>query len=470
MQYIGKDVLTQGSLLHLNKKLAWERLRSRAKQGIRKAQRAGIRVVESRDLDLMAKVWYNPDTLCTALEPEQKMFLSYVGDELCGGIIVTPVTSSTLFYHYGGTNELGRQIEANSYLFWYIVEQFEQSDFRYLDVGVSFRPALQHYFQKYCTQPYPILFRPPPEDSRPRIALGPFTTPDLDWQEQQQVAINTVLSEYFEAEFTYLPSWEFALQSAFRALQLPKDARIGVWSSHGIDAYLNLLLNLFGDRYRFSAESRECDAVLVCHRWGKLCEAAESLTALSVPLIEDCRDWIPGDDQAANAGHFGKYAVFDFARWFPLQFGAALVGEYFADQQVWDDFHCLDVTKRNTVREALQLHWPRRAEYARRRAANWNRYRDLFDLLGMKYLPAHPHASPAAFVLRAEGPYPATAIGERLREFGVSCESDRHENLVALPCHAQLRERHIDYIFGAFRGMVNPCHTYVRKDPETEHA
>jgi hypothetical protein len=470
VQYIGKDVLTQGSLLHLNRKTAWERLRSRAKQGIRKAQRAGIRVVESRDLELMARVWYNPDTLCATLEPEQKMYLAYVGDDLCGGIIVTPVTATTLFYHYGGTNELGRQIEANSYLFWHIVEQFEHSEFKYLDVGVSFRPALQHYFQKYCTQPYPIVFRAPREEARPRIALGPFTTPDLDWEEQQQVAINTVLSEYFEAEFTYLPDWEFALQSALRAAQLPRDARVGVWSSDGLSAYLIQLHDRFGDRYRFEPEARDADAILVGHRWGAICDATESLTALPAPLIEDCRDCIPGDDATAPAGHFGKYAVFDFARAFPLQFGAALVGEYFPDQHVWDHFHCLDVTKRNTVREVLQLHWPRRAEYAKRRLLNWNRFRELFDLIGMQYLAAAPRSAPAAFVLRAERAYPAVAIAERLQEFGISCEADAQDNLVALPCHGQLRHRHIDYIFGAFRGMVNPCYTYVRTDPESESA
>src|SRR5512137_972137 len=110
MQYIGKDILTRGSLLHLDRKKAWELLRSRAKQGIRKAQKAGVKVIESRDLSLMAKVWYNPDTLATSLTPDEKLYLAYLKDDLVGGIIVTPVSPNTLFYHYGGSNELGRSI------------------------------------------------------------------------------------------------------------------------------------------------------------------------------------------------------------------------------------------------------------------------------------------------------------------------------------------------------------------------
>jgi hypothetical protein len=466
VQYIGKDVLTQGSLLHLDPKKAWQLLRSRAKQGIRKAKRAGIRMEESRDLDLMARVWYNPDTLAKTLEAEQKLYLAYLGEDLVGGIIVTPVTPNTLFYHYGGTNELGRSIEANAYLLWHIVEEFKDSQFKYLDVGVSFRPELQHYFQKYCTQPYPILFRPPGEEALPRIGLNPFSTGDLDWVEQQVIAINTQLSEYFEAEFTYLPSWPYALQSALRALQLPNQATVGVWASVGEAGYIETLRELFGDRFSFVPRKRGADAYLVCHRWGIPCADVEDLSTEKVPLVEDCRDHFYHAQGEQRPGSYGRFAVYDFARWFPMQFGAALVGEFFPDKHVWDHFHCLDVTKRNTVRELLQIHWPQRDAYAARRAENRARFAELFGLLGMSPASATPQEPPFAFLLKAEHPYPAEAIAERLREFGVSTEMDARDGVVALPCHAGLKKSLIEYIFGAFRGMVNPCYTFVRADPE----
>ncbi|MBM3324323.1 MAG: GNAT family N-acetyltransferase, partial [Calditrichaeota bacterium] len=185
MQYLGKDVLTQGSLLHLNPTAAWQKLRSRAKQGIRKAQRAGVRMVESRDLSLMAKVWFDPDTLTDHLDANQKLYLAYIGEELVGGIIVTPVTSNMLFYHYGGTTEKGRKHEVNAYLFWHIVETFQNGPYEYLDVGVSYREELQHYFQKYCTQPYPILFHAPAPEVRPSLRLHPFSAEHLHWEVPQ---------------------------------------------------------------------------------------------------------------------------------------------------------------------------------------------------------------------------------------------------------------------------------------------
>jgi hypothetical protein len=464
MQYIGKDVLTQGALLRLDPKKAWNELRSRAKQGIRKAQKAGIHMVESRDLDLMAKVWYNPDTLCQTLEPDQKLFLGYVGDELVGGIIVTPITPNTLFYHYGGTNDKGKVIEANAYLLWHIVEVFQNSEFKYLDVGVSFRPELQHYFQKYCTQPYPILFHPPATEVLPKIGLNPFSFADLAWEEQQSVAINTQLWEHFEAEFTYLPSWPYALQSALRGLKLLSGAIVGVWASVGEQSYLEELNRLFGDHFAFKARAENAQAHLVCHRWGVLFTETESLANDSVPLIEDCRDALMFRSEKVHPGSYGKFAVFDFARWFPMQFGAALVGEFVPDRGVWDDFHCLDVTKRNVVREQLQIHWPKRSDYAIARRANWKHYRELFALLGLK--PAAPmEDAPAVFLLKEQLPYHAQMIQDRLTPFGITTEIDVHDGTIALPCHSALNPHHIDYIFGAFRGMVNPCHAFVRSDP-----
>jgi hypothetical protein len=56
-------------------------------------------------------------------------------------------------------------------------------------------------------------------------------------------------------------------------------------------------------------------------------------------------------------------------------------------------------------------------------------------------------------------------IAERMHSFDIAAEMDSAENLVALPCHCRLKPAFVEYIFGALRGMINPCHTYVRKDP-----
>ncbi len=466
MQYLGKDVVTHGSLLHLNRDTAWRRLRSRAKQGIRKAQRAGVRMVESRDLSLMAKVWYDPDTLTDHLDESQKLFLAYIGEELVGGIIVTPVTSNTLFYHYGGTTERGRRHEVNAYLFWHIVETFENSPYEYLDVGVSYREELQHYFQKYCTQSYPILFHPPSPDVRPSLHINPFENEDLHWEAPTAPPINTQLLDYFEAEFTFLPSGLFALQSAFRALDLKRGATIMVKSSLGLQSYIAGLKEAFGRDYNFVAAGEGATAVLVCHRWGVIDASVEEFSQGTIPLIEDCRDTLDAEGHGIRVGGFGTLSVLDFARLFPMQFGALLLGKYFDDREVWDRFHCLDVTKRNIVREQLLIHWPQRDSYAARRRENWRYLKELFHLVGMKPVSAQEESqSPTAFLLQCEEPYGAEKVAKRLADFGISVELDTAEQILALPCHEGLATGQLDYMFGAFRGMINPCYVFRRKDP-----
>jgi hypothetical protein len=127
------------------------------------------------------------------------------------------------------------------------------------------------------------------------------------------------------------------------------------------------------------------------------------------------------------------------------------------------------VTKRNVIREQLLIHWPRRDSYAAKRLENWRYLKSLFRLLGMKPVDAQREtATPAVFLLQCQEPYLAHGVAERLEQFGVHVEFDEAEQVVALPCHAGLAKGQLDYIFGAFRGMVNPCHSFRRKAPVDE--
>ena len=152
-----------------------------------------------------------------------------------------------------------------------------------------------------------------------------------------------------------------------------------------------------------------------------------------------------------------------------MQFGGILLGKHFDDREIWDRFHCLDVTKRNVVREQLLVHWPRRGSYSAKRLENWHYLEYLFRLLGMKPVGMQREdATPTVFLLQCDELYAARRIAQRLEVFGVQAEFDEAEQVVALPCHAGLSKGQLDYIFGAFRGMVNPCHAFRRKAPVGE--
>ena len=470
IHYIGKDRVTQGSMLILNRQEALKRLRSRAKQGFRKAQRAGVFMEESHDLSLMAEVWYDPATLPTSLREDQTMYVARIKGELAGAIIVTPISPNTLFYHFGGTTELGRRYEVNAYMFWHIVEQFEDSRYQFLDVGVSYRRDLQHYFQKYCTHPYPIIFRPPEDDLLPRISFHPFHTGHLYWDAGPMMPINTLLLEFLGAEFTYLPNAEFAILSAVKALGIQSGDSVCVLSSVPESAPAPIIQKALDDYCRLTpVMDQDAKAILVSHRFGIPYAQMDEVANRGLPVIEVSLDSLDSVFGEQKIGAFGDLAVFDFSRIFPMQFGAVLVGEYFEDQDVWDRFSCLDVDKRNEVREQLGIYWDHRTEDNSRRRELWMEYSEMFQQVGIEPLrPLDDGIIPSAFMFKALPQYPPVAVKERLARFGISVEIDEQEGWVAIPCHQCITANHRDYIFGAYRGMMNPCVDYIRPPSEVD--
>jgi hypothetical protein len=464
IRYIGKDRVTQGSMLILNRQEAHRLLRSRAKQGIRKAQRVLVTMEESRDLSLMAQVWYDASTLPQALQDDQRMFVARINGELAGAIIVTPISPNTLFYHYGGTSELGRLHEVNAYMFWYIVEHFEGTQYQFLDVGVSFRHELQHYFQKYCTHPYPIIFRPPNEEVRPVITMHPFHTGHFHWNPGPMMPINTILLEFFGTEFTYLPAAEYAILAGVKAMKVQPQDLVGIVSSVPESEPAPIIQAALGGYCHWTVDIyQDVKAILVNHRFGIPYQKIEDIMNRGVPVLEICLDSLNTLIGEQRIGTFGDWAVFDFTRIFPMQFGAVLVGEYFDDQKVWDKFGCQDVDKRNEVREQLGVYWNQLPESNQRRRELWLEYERLFRQVGMETLfPLDDNSIPSAFVFRTLSAYPPQAIQERMAQFGITVEIDEKENWVALPCHQFITPNHRDYIFGAYRGMMNPCVNYIR--------
>jgi hypothetical protein len=247
---------------------------------------------------------------------------------------------------------------------------------------------------------------------------------------------------------------------------LKGDQSVGVWASAGEESYLATLNTMFGDSFKFELRNPDAAAYLISHRWGIVCPEIESLALEDKPLIEDCRDVFDFQGNAARPGSFGKFAVCDFTRWFPVPFGAVLIGEQYSDREVWDRFHCLDAGKRNALREALQIHWPLRESYTEIRRANREQYQTLFAILGFSFVELEVIQDQPVFLLQGNEIYTAEMIHERLAKFNITTEFDRQDNLVALPCHCRLKPAFINYIFGTLRGMINPCHTYVRKDPD----
>ena len=110
-KYIGKDCLSFGSSLILNKELAWDRISRRAKRSIVKAKNlSGLEIKKvagtKSDIDLFRTVWYNPQDSDLNLggggfKDNWRGWFAYLNGKFVAGTIVGEV-DNILFLWFNG--------------------------------------------------------------------------------------------------------------------------------------------------------------------------------------------------------------------------------------------------------------------------------------------------------------------------------------------------------------------------------
>ena len=177
MGYIGKDIIHYGCGLELNPDSSWTKIAHSARKNVNKAEKCGIQVVRkagsSAELSDLKRIWYFPDdpNFPQALTNKDYLYMAYSDDELVGGIILIPV-GSHLFLNNLTATEKGKTCQVQSYLLWHAVKDLSKSPYKYIDVGVSYRPNLYRFFQSWATFHYPVIMNPPTH--LPRIQFKPF--------------------------------------------------------------------------------------------------------------------------------------------------------------------------------------------------------------------------------------------------------------------------------------------------------
>lgn len=471
MQYIGKDIVTRGASIRLDPDSAWRLLRSRAKQGIRKADGSPVEVRLSRNLEDLAKVWYDPTTLPETLTTEQTLFVAdYVradGDrEVIGAVLVTPSSPNTLFYHYGGSSQLGKAIEINAFLLWRVVLHFSESSFEFLDVGVSFREELQHYFQKYCTDSYPIIFNPPDPLVGPSIRISPADSAALDPTRNvlgAEVSPCDLRSLLNGRPHTWVPSGRYAIKAALVDLKLGPSDVVTICPSLQTDYVSGCVTRAIETRCRWSMRIEpETKAILVIHEWGVIHPKLEQIASLGFPIIEDCAYSTLSAD--SDAGRIGRYAVYSLPKMLPALYGGLLVGKEYGDRELWDRVGCLDANKMRYGKRIVASYCANLGWMAARRRENWRYLERLFRRAGFSpYFVPSSRDEPAVFMLNC-GQFGPAFLRDRFRAFGVECGIYHGNGAVFVPCHYRLTETELDYVFAVFRGLLNPCYTFRRTE------
>ena len=222
--YISKDYVIWGSSLALDKDKSWGKIDKRMRTAIRKARSYNPVVKQVAGNAENVKMFYqfcppNREDLPVDLNASRQwMFFAYLNDVVAGGTIVTEVDGH-LFLHFHAVTEEGRRKQISSLLIWHIVETFHNSKYTYLDIGASYKPALQKYFSGWATERYPVILRPP--EYRPQIAIAPFDAAALASASHQDFDVAKFLNQKFNGrEYTFFPRGMYAIYALCKWLKL----------------------------------------------------------------------------------------------------------------------------------------------------------------------------------------------------------------------------------------------------------
>lgn len=476
-KYVGKDYVARGVDLILDKEVAWKKISRRARRAIDAARSLpGLRIEKKKgtkeELDLFRTIWYdaNDSELGDgAFRDDQHVYFCYLNDEFVAGVIVTEVDSN-LFLHYNGATDEAKKLQIPSLMIWHIVEEFHGSRFKYLDVGCSFRKSLQDFFENWKTHEYPLLMNPP--YYLPKIDLSPFDNASLSSKFDVSANADEELKKRFSGRpFTYFPAGKYALYAILKHLNLAREDEVFISTTTGSPYISSCVTTAIEAVCNWNRQlSDKTKAILVIHEFGFINPEVKQLKELvkqkNIILIEDCAyAWKSG-----QAGQFGDYVIYSLPKFFPMQYGGLLLGVELSDELMWSFFRCLDVGKREIIRKQLPFYLKDEDIICRQRIENYQYLENLFKEEGYETLfSLSAEETPAVFILKLSRPGLANKISSRCDYFGIECGIFHHNDAVFLPCHQNLSQPHLDYIFGVVKaglrkdGWVVPPEEIIKK-------
>lgn len=394
--YISKDFAHIGAGLPFEPERVWKGVPYSVRKNINRAiseQLSAERVAgEPEHIETLRAMWYDPEdpNMPAKLSDKEYMFIANdrSGNPI-GATILLPVGNHLFLNNLAGSVE-GKRMRVQDFLLWHIVNYFKGSAFKYLDVGVSYRPSLYRFFSKWRVISYPVIFNKP--ELNLRIKKEPFTDASFTCRSNEDVAIKTIqkIKELTGiSEITFVPD--------------EKHVRI-IYESIGDE---------FNDRtFHFP----------------------------NLPLD-------------------GISAV-DLRSIFPVQFGWLLFGRDITDTNMWNEYHCLDLFKRNLVLTQIYDYIDNIVDIIKQRNKNFLQFKTLFSLDDIVPLETDENIKSLFYFANELNP----KYHSKLVDFEIEHCFDVKTNAIGLPIHQNLNEEHINYIYGIFRGVLNLCSDWEHTD------
>lgn len=456
--YISKDFPIKGSFLRLDdKEKAWEEIDGRMRTAIRKAQQSSAEIKKAtgtkEEMDAFRALCLNPWDMPETLTDRYHMYCAYLNGKMIAGILIVEINNK-LFMLCHVSNDIAKKENIPSLLIWHVVEEFTGKQFRYLDIGASYRATLQSFFTGWRTQEYPMLMRPPA--LHPTLMLTPFDTQSFGTAavpDAEKIVRGELEKKFDGKPYTFFPRAMYGIYTIVKFLKnegkIPDGKEVWITTTSESPYVSSCVTSAIEQVCPWSRElSEKTAAIFLIHDFGflhpKLKEMRKLADERGIPLIEDCAyGW-----GTEGAGKTGDYVIYSLTKEFPVQFGGFVVGKHFTHEELWNEYQTSDANKEAFTLKQLSPWVGKDAENRAKRQENWRYYEKIFGA-DRCFFPLAEGTDPGAFLLKMKDEKTMNETVEFVCRFDIECGNFWKNSAIMLPVHQRLEPMHLDYIAGA---------------------
>lgn len=457
-RYISKDFPIEGSFLRLDDKdAAWNAIDGRMRTAVRKAQQSGAIISKVKgtkvELEAFANICLNADDMPKEMTDRYHLYFAHLNEEFVAGILMVEVGDKLFMLCHASTPE-AKKANLPSLLLWHMVEEFTGKKFRHIDVGASYRPSLQSFFEGWRTQGYPMIMKAP--ELKPLLMITPFDNQAMEapiLPDARNLATKHLEKKFQEKPFTFFPRAMYAIFTLIKYLKnegkIPDGGNVTVLTTTETHYVSSCVSSAIEQTCPMTRELNDkTAAIFIIHEFGfphpTLTELRKEADMRGIPLIEDCAyGW-----NTAGIGHVGDYAIYSLTKAFPVQFGGYLVGKHFTMEELWHGYGCADEGKKDFTKKRL-AHWLQfEDEFTEKRRENYRWYTQIFGE-ARTYFPLTDGVEPGAFGVKMETEEKMIEAADFVRGFGIEVANFWKNGAMMLPVHQRLSQAHLEYIAGA---------------------
>lgn len=457
--YTTKDFVQWGALIDLSDaEKAFSAFDKRVRTSVRKGEKMGVRIrpFTTQDLNAVTAFTPNDDDIPATFEERHWAAVAEAEDtgEMLGWILLAGIPGTPkLFMLCHASTEEGKRRQSPNLLLNHAIRHWAGKEYRYLDVGTSYRASLQDYFQGYRQLTYPLVMAPPalPLDLR----ITPFDTAAYGVALGSATEGRKRLVEAFGTEdFTVFPRATYAIAAVLREYRdqgrLAADDEVLITTTTDTPHISSHVTQPIEQVCKWSQTvSEKTNVVFLIHefgfphpdtkKWRAFCDERK------IPLVEDCAyGW-----GSAGVGTVGDVRIYSATKLLPVQFGGFLVGMTIPFERMWNVHAASDLGKEEETLASVAAHWQSFDAIREYRQRLWNRYVENLKSVAHPFFELHPDVLPYVFLLKVKDEETMKSVSAFVRRFGIEAGNWYHHATVFLPCHQRMTERHVDFISGA---------------------